>query len=154
MAGLAKTIKRSSSLLRSAAGTENADPNAPRAPRPKSKRQAVEDMKALEEMAGILYGPVAPVSLTGCSNMFPTAEPDLLHVLNRGSVQQLKRLKECGQSRAEQITQGRHAGPIAQLADLVEREVMSAKVLLKMVYANAMDADGLASLAHNVTTLT
>lgn len=128
---LKKTIKRGSSALR---GTGEAPPK-------KSKKQQTEDMKALEEMTGIV-------------NMFPSVEPDLLHILNNASEAQLRKLKEFGQSRAEDVVHGRASNPYAALSDLESRGVLTAKVLLKVVYANAMDADSLAALAHNVQSST
>lgn len=138
LAKLKKTIKKGSSL-RHAVNGENADPNiaaAEKKPKQKSKKQSLEDSKALEELTGIL-------------NMFPTVEPDLLHILNNGTAKQLTKLKEFGATRAEQVISARR-DQFTKIEEMEERGVFGAKVLLKLVYANAMDADGLASLAHNV----
>lgn len=84
--------------------------------------------------------------------MFPTVEPDLLHVLNNATAKQLRSLKECGQTRADSIVEFRESkGSYNTLTELSSRGALTAKVLLKVVYANAMDAEGLASLAHSVS---
>ncbi len=125
---LKKVIKKPSALR------ENADPNVTRT---KSKKQQLEDMKAIDEMKGIM-------------NMFPTVEPDLLHIFNYASANQLKKLKELGQTRAESIIASRTDVGFKEVVELEAKGIVPAKILLKIVYANAMDADGLASLAHNI----
>lgn len=86
--------------------------------------------------------------------MFPTVEPDLLHILNHGTVKQLKGLKECGQSRAEHIISLRPPAGFSSVLQLLELDVFTPKVLNKLVYANSMEADTLAALAHSVQKLT
>lgn len=106
--------------------------------KPKSKRQLLDDMKAMDEMKGIL-------------NMFPTVEPDLLDVLNHGTEKQLRTLKELGQSRADLIVSFRQKnGPLQTISILHDHNIFPSRTLLKIVYANAMDAEGLASLAHQL----
>jgi DNA uptake protein ComE-like DNA-binding protein len=82
--------------------------------------------------------------------MFPTVEPDLLHILNHGTVKQLKGLKECGQSRAELIISSRPPAGFASVLDLMHKDILSCKILNRLVYANSMEADSLAALAHSV----
>lgn len=82
--------------------------------------------------------------------MFPTVEPDLLHILNHGTIKQLKGLKECGKSRAEHIISVRPPNGFTTVVELLEKDVFTPKVLNKMVYANSMEADTLAALAHSV----
>lgn len=82
--------------------------------------------------------------------MFPTVEPDLLHILNHGNLKQLKGLKECGKSRAELILSVRPPTGFASVLELLEKDIFSPKVLSKLVYANSMEADTLAALAHSV----
>ena len=84
--------------------------------------------------------------------MFPTVEPDLLHILNHGTVKHLKSLKECGKSRAELIISSRPPTGFASVLELLDKDIFSPKVLNRLVYSNAMDSDTLAALAHSVNS--
>lgn len=85
--------------------------------------------------------------------MFPTVEADLLHILNNGTLKQLKGLKEFGQSRADLIQEHRTKGgaPFKAALELVQADLFTAKVMHRIVHANAMDADRLAAQAHAIT---
>ena len=71
--------------------------------------------------------------------IIPIVEPELLRIINYGSLREIRELKEIGAKRAKAILEYRQqVGEMQALAELVTADVMTNKILGKIVLANSL----------------
>jgi DNA uptake protein ComE-like DNA-binding protein len=75
------------------------------------------------------------------AQIMPHVEPELLRIINYGSLREIKELKEIGVKRAQSMMdyrESREGREVESLAELVEATVLTNKTLGKIVLANAL----------------
>ncbi|PJF18509.1 Kinesin-like protein [Paramicrosporidium saccamoebae] len=70
--------------------------------------------------------------------LMPLVEPELLRIFNYGTLKEIKELKEIGAKRAQAIMEQREEGDLQGMAVLVERGIITNKVLGKIIVANSL----------------
>lgn len=117
---LSPLMKGDASLLRSESFRKSPLRKAP--PKPRKPRKPSEDL---------LDPHVAAI--------IPMVEPELLRIINYGTLKEIKELKEIGAKRAQAILEYRQqVEEMHTLAELVTAEVITNKILGKIVLANSL----------------
>lgn len=74
------------------------------------------------------------------AQIMPMVEPEVLRIINYGTLREIKELKEIGSKRAQALLEHREAagGEIKEMSELVRAGVLTNKVLGKIILANAL----------------